>query len=172
MGWINYIFQPKASKWLQKVKAGPLSWLFLLIYIHFCPFLQRDSWTINVLVHPWTSLFFFVEHTSTFILKLCHKDLFSLSEVPKINSVYGRQRIPLPMRIVAPIRKNPDSRAKFAQKQTFFCAAILDPLLAKVLKSETTSFHYFSPKNSKYLKSLDIELREVGAKRRFNRVNK
>ena len=47
------------------------------------------------------------------------------------------------------------SKAKFAQKQTFylaailqtlFCAAILYPLLVKVFKSETTSFHFFPPR--------------------------
>ena len=31
------------------------------------------------------------------------------------------------------------------QNKLFFCAAILHPLLAEVFKSETTSFHYFSP---------------------------
>ena len=36
------------------------------------------------------------------------------------------------------------SKAKFTQKQT--CAVILHPLLVKVFKSETTSFHYFSPR--------------------------
>ena len=35
-------------------------------------------------------------------------------------------------------------KAKFAQKQTFLCAAILHPLLFKVFKSETTSLHYIS----------------------------
>ena len=48
--------------------------------------------------------------------------------------------------------------------------AILDPFWAKVFKSETTSFHYFSPKDSKNLKRLDIRLREVGAKRMLNGV--
>ena len=38
------------------------------------------------------------------------------------------------------------SKAKFAQKQNLFCAAILYTLLVKVFKSETTSFHYFSPR--------------------------
>ena len=31
-------------------------------------------------------------------------------------------------------------------KNNFFCAAILHPLLLKVVKSETTSFHYFTPR--------------------------
>ena len=33
---------------------------------------------------------------------------------------------------------------------------------------ETTSFHYFSPKDSESLKILDIQLWEVGANRRLN----
>ena len=40
-------------------------------------------------------------------------------------------------------------------------------LKAKVVKSDITYFHYFS----KHLKSLNIEIREVGAKGRFNGVN-
>ena len=54
------------------------------------------------------------------------------------------------------------------QNSPFFCLAILYPLSAKVFKSETTSFHYFSPKDSENLKSLDIGLQEKGAKRRLN----
>ena len=38
------------------------------------------------------------------------------------------------------------SKAKFAQKQTFFRAAILHPLLEKVFQSETASFYYFYPR--------------------------
>ena len=37
---------------------------------------------------------------------------------------------------------------------------------------ETTSFHYFSPRNSESLKILDIRLREVGAKRPLNGTSK
>ena len=40
----------------------------------------------------------------------------------------------------------PLSKAKFAQKLIFFCAAILHPLLVKVFKSETTSFLYLPPR--------------------------
>ena len=35
-------------------------------------------------------------------------------------------------------------QAKISNKQTFFSAAILHPLLVKVLKSEIASYHYFS----------------------------
>ena len=41
-----------------------------------------------------------------------------------------------------------------------------------MFKSETTSFHYFSPKESEYLKSLDMGLREGGAKRPLKGVRK
>ena len=51
------------------------------------------------------------------------------------------------------------------QKKTFFCAAIFDNFQTKNFKSETTSFHYFSP-------ILDIQLQEVGAKRRLKGTSK
>ena len=35
---------------------------------------------------------------------------------------------------------------KICPKTNFFCEAISHPLFEKVLKSETTSFHYFSPR--------------------------
>ena len=34
------------------------------------------------------------------------------------------------------------------QKKNFFCAAILDNFQIKMFKSETTSFYYFSPKDT------------------------
>ena len=34
-----------------------------------------------------------------------------------VSNAYGRQSISRPMRIVAPIQKNPASKAKFAEKQ-------------------------------------------------------
>ena len=54
--------------------------------------------------------------------------------------------------------KNSASEAKFVENQFFFFAAILHPLWEKVFKSETTSFHQFSPKDLENLKSLDIRL--------------
>ena len=38
-------------------------------------------------------------------------------------------------------KNNPASKAKFIENQTYFRAAILHILWAKVFKSETTSFH-------------------------------
>ena len=52
--------------------------------------------------------------------------------------------------------------------KTFIAAAILHPLWTKAFQSETTSYHYFSPKDSQNLKSLHIGLAEVGAKDRKN----
>ena len=49
-----------------------------------------------------------------------------------------------------------------------FIAAILHPLLEKGFKSEITSLHFFSPKDSKSLKTFDIQPREVGAKKSLN----
>ena len=43
-------------------------------------------------------------------------------------------------------------KAKSAQKKTFFCVAILDHFQTKNFKSETTSFHYFSPRIPTLLK--------------------
>ena len=41
-----------------------------------------------------------------------------------------------------------------------------------MFKCYTTSFHYFSHKDSESLKTLDIQLREVGAKSRLNGTSK
>ena len=38
------------------------------------------------------------------------------------------------------------SKARFAQKLTYFSVAILHPLLVKNVKLDTTSFHYFAPR--------------------------
>ena len=63
-------------------------------------------------------------------------------------------------------------RPKKVKKKTFFCAAILDNFQTKMFISETTSFHYFSPKDSESLKILDIQLQEVGAKGPLNGTSK
>ena len=52
-----------------------------------------------------------------------------------------------------------------------FCAAILQPLLVKVFKSETTSSHYFSPRILNFLKIWKSAFK-VGAKRRLNVTSK
>ena len=49
--------------------------------------------------------------------------------------------------------------------------AILDHI-KKMFKSETTSFNYFSPKDSEALKILDIRLQEKGVKKRLNGTSK
>ena len=53
--------------------------------------------------------------------------LFNFADKQK-NPAYGRQSISQPIRIVAPIPKNPASKAKFAEKQTLYRAAIVHPL--------------------------------------------
>ena len=63
------------------------------------------------------------------------------------------------------------SKAKFSQKQTFFCQAILHPVIEKVFKSEAAFFFTF-PKNSESQNFLDIRLWEVGAKRHLNNTSK
>ena len=59
---------------------------------------------------------------------------------------------------------------KISKKNKKKCAAILDHFQTKMFKSETTSFHYFSPRIPNL--SLEIRLWEVGAKRRFNCTSK
>ena len=86
------------------------------------------------------------------------------------NPANGRQSISQPMRIVAPIPKNPDSKAKIADKKI-------------KLKKNARRFYtlcklkkwYLRPllfKDSKSLKMLDIRLWKVGAKRRLNGTSK
>ena len=70
------------------------------------------------------------------------------------------------MRIVAPIpKKILLLRQNFSKIELFFCAAISNSNLKPLL---FVSF----PQGFRHLKSLDIGLREVGAKRRLNGVNK
>ena len=46
-----------------------------------------------------------------------------------------------------PLKKTENRRRpKKVKKKTFFCAAILDNFQTKMFISETTSFHYFSPR--------------------------
>ena len=61
---------------------------------------------------------------------------------------------------------------KSCQKKNLFCAAFLHPLWAKFLQIWYHFFQFIFPKNSKILKSFDIGFWKVGAKRRWNRVNK
>ena len=60
----------------------------------------------------------------------------------------------------------------FDQRSLIHREAIFDHFQTKMFKSETASFHYFSPKNSESLNILDIRLREVGAKRPLNGTSK
>ena len=54
----------------------------------------------------------------------------------------------------------------------FFCHSDFTPLLSKKFKSETNFFPLLFPKDSKSLKSFDIGLREVGANKLLNGLNK
>ena len=65
---------------------------------------------------------------------------------------------PIPKKILL-VRQNSPKKKK---KERNCCVAILHPLWEKVLQSET-SFPLLFPKYSKYLKSLDIRLWELGA---------
>ena len=81
------------------------------------------------------------------------------------NSANGRQRISQPMRIVAPISKNPASKAKFATTKKYFILRIdFTPFMSKSLQIWDHFFPLLFLKNSANLKSLDIALREVEEK--------
>ena len=67
---------------------------------------------------------------------------------------------------------NGTSKLKKSEKKKKNCAAILDNFQTKMFISETTSFHYFSPRIPNLKKILDIRLREVGAKRPLNGTSK
>ena len=69
-------------------------------------------------------------------------------------------------------KKSCSERQNSTKKIFFFCAAILHPLLLKVFKSETTSFHYFFSNESESLNILDIRLWEVGGNRSLNGTSK
>ena len=56
------------------------------------------------------------------------------------------------------------TKAKFAPKQTFFCAAILHQLLVKVFVSGITSFHYYSPRILNLQKIWTSDFRKWGQK--------
>ena len=55
---------------------------------------------------------------------------------------------------------------KKINKKTFFAAAILHSLWEKVVKSETTSFHDFSPEILKILRVLTLDFEKWGQKDR------
>ena len=58
------------------------------------------------------------------------------------------------------------------KNKLFFCKAILDHFRTKMFKSETTFFHYFSPRIPNLCKILDIGFREMGPKRCLNGTSK
>ena len=109
------------------------------------------------------------------------------------NPAYGRHWFSRPMRIVEPMQwytplkehyqphqfGRIDSftkyqwvrKAKFVLKNFFLCGNFR-PLPSKKFQIWDHLFPLLFPKDSEYLKSLDIGLREVGAKRPLNGVNK
>ena len=56
--------------------------------------------------------------------------------------------------------------------KTFFAAGILDHFWTKMFVSETTSWHYFSPRIQNIGKVWKLDFGKWGAKRRLNGVNK
>ena len=76
------------------------------------------------------------------------------------------------MRIVAPIQKNPASKAKFAEKLTSFFRGDFTPFMSKSFQIWDPFFSLLSSNDSEYLKSLYIGLQEEGAKRLLNGVRK
>ena len=68
-------------------------------------------------------------------------------------------------------KKNPASKAKFVKNLTFFVRQFT-PFISKSIQIWDPFFSLVFPKDMENLKSLDIGLREVGAKIRLNEVNK
>ena len=64
------------------------------------------------------------------------------------------------------------SRAKFAQKLTFFARGNFTPFISTSFQIWEHFIPLLFPKDSEYLIILDIQLWEVGAKRRFNGTSK
>ena len=89
----------------------------------------------------------------------------------KKNPTYGRQSISWPMRMVAPIPEILLVRQNSPKNDLFLCGNFT-PFISKSFQIWDHFFPLLFHKNSKNLKSLDIWLREVGAKKRLNGVNK
>ena len=69
-------------------------------------------------------------------------------------------------------RLNKVNKWKNPKKKLFFCRGDFTPLMSKCFHIWDHFFALLFPKDSKYLKSLEIELREVGKKRPLNGVRK
>ena len=67
--------------------------------------------------------------------------------------------------------KRSEQIKKKYHKKPFFYRGNFTPFMSKIFKAKTTSFHYFSPRIL-YLKSLDIELQEVGGKNTIKQSEK
>ena len=90
----------------------------------------------------------------------------------KNNPAYGRQRISRPMRIVASIPKTILLKRQNSSKIKLFLRCDFTPFLRKSIQIWDHFFQLVFPNDSENITSLDIGLREVGAKRRLNGVNK
>ena len=71
------------------------------------------------------------------------------AKTPKLLEICQNQRYTLRPEVFNPsgsVVSTIFCKAKSAKKTFFFCAAILDHFETKMFQSETTSFHYFSPR--------------------------
>ena len=68
--------------------------------------------------------------------------------------------------------KNPASKAKFAPKKPFFLRGNFTPFLSKSFRMWDHFFSLLFSKDYENLKSYKIGVREVGAKKHLNKVNK
>ena len=94
--------------------------------------------------------------------------LKNVQKCAKISNIPCDQRSPIPWEAWFP----PCFARQNQLKKLFFCSAILDHFQTTIFKSETTSFYYFTPRILNLYKILDIQLWEVGAKRRLNGTSK
>ena len=116
------------------------------------------SWFVNMCVFSNTKKIWLVRQNSSKIkffawqFYTLHEQKYSnLRPLPSINFPQGFRKSKKFGRWTSghggkrAFKRNEQMKKKISKK-TFFAAAILDHFWAKMLKSETTSFHYFSPR--------------------------
>ena len=79
--------------------------------------------TFRLLLDPYICLYW----NTKSVFQLHNDNTFSITK----NPAYGRQSISRPMRIVAPMPKNPASKAKFAEKKKLFLRGDFTPFINK-----------------------------------------
>ena len=119
--WTSGSGEKKTFKWSEQRKKKKIS--------NFWPFLSK-----NVQIWDHFFLLFFSKNSES--LRILH---IRLREVGAIRRLHGTSKSEL-----TNTQKSEQIEEKKLVQKTFFAATILDHFLAKIFRSETTSFHYFS----------------------------